>query len=195
MARAIIIIARFLLFLIGMAGLSAGGAYAGYEAPWLFGLRPGTPDETYGPLVGATAGLGVGAVVFIFAITIGRLRTMARSARTIASIMLITGGALLLATLGAYTGYEAPWLFGLRPGTPDETYGPLVGVTAGLGLGAVVLIFAAAIGRLRRKQPAPVPLPSIDWQELHDPVIPPQSSWPRPDWGKLGDPDPEPVEE
>ena len=109
---------------------------------------------------------------------------MSRRGLYIARLLVILA---LLTAGGGYLGYAAPWALGLRPGIDHAAYGPLVGATSGAALGVIAPLCVMVVRRLR-KQPLGAALPSIDWQDLHDPVEPPQSQWPRQDWQQAHDP-------
>ncbi len=87
----------------------------------------------------------------------------------VARILVLLGVLALLGAGGGYVGYEEPWAFGLRPGSPDARYGPLVGAVAGICLGIAATLVVAVV-RQRRGRPAKTALQPIDWQELHDPA-------------------------
>ena len=75
---------------------------------------------------------------------------MTRFPATIFRTLAAAGAMLLLAAAGGVLGYYFPGAFGLRPGTPDAAYGPLVGVTAGLAAGVIALVIAMAVRHRRR---------------------------------------------
>ena len=154
-----------LLALLGVFAVMGAGGYAGYAEPWLFGLRPDTPDARYAPLAGVISGIALG----ILSLMIVRLVRRQSKAVFIARLLALLGVFTVLGAGGGYVGYAEPWLFGLRPDTPDVLYGPLAGVLSGTALGILTVILGLAL-RPRSARPGQEELPTPDWQELYDPV-------------------------
>ena len=87
-------------------------------------------------------------------------------------LRVLTGGLLvLLAGVGTYAGHEAAGPLGLGEGMPDPAYEPLTGAALGVALGFAALTgLALCVGHERAVDlVAPVKIPGVDWQELHDP--------------------------